>query len=89
MKEYTAKQPVHGDVCLHCAHMFENPKKTHHWWKFQGESYFRRPDGTVGTASWVVACSDCYNNCDGDVSKIELTGDSVWQGNDPVIKRKN
>lgn len=83
--KYTAKQPAHGDICLHCDHV-KNSKKSH-WWKFPGEVYFKRPDGTVGTALWVVACKDCYNNCDGDASKIELTVDSAWQGNDPIIKQ--
>ena len=82
MKEFTKEQPMDGDNVLSCGHL---DAKIQHWWKFSHESYFRRPDGTVGTASWLVACEDCRNACGGDPTKIEVRTDAVWKGNEPAI----
>lgn len=83
MKKFTKEQPIDGEIILHCAHM-NNANKVH-WWKFPTEVYFRRPDQTVGTAIWMAVCDKCQKKCAGDPSKIEIAGDLVWDGNDPVI----
>jgi hypothetical protein len=80
-KEYTKEQPIDGETILMCGHT----TKTMHWWKMPHESYFRRPDGTTGTACWIVACDDCQKACGGNGLKIKVTKDGVWNGNEPEI----
>ncbi len=73
---------MNGETVMHCGHLDGYPM---HWWKFEHEVYFRRPDKTVGTTIWLVACDCCHNNCGGDASKIQVRGDAVWNGDEPAI----
>lgn len=84
--EFTSEQPIDGETILHCRHI-EKAKKMH-WWKFAHEIYFRRPDGTVGTACWIASCHKCFVRSGGNGSKIDICGDSMWTGDDPVVKRR-
>ena len=83
--EFTPEQPIDGDTVLHCGHL-EKAKRLH-WWKFQHEIYFRRPDDTVGTACWIASCEKCFRKSGGNGTQIEIRGDSVWNGDDPVVER--
>jgi hypothetical protein len=85
MKEFTQEQPVDGETILHCGHIDND--QTFHWWKFKHEIYFRRPDETVGTAAWICLCSDCHRKSKGDISKVEIKGDGIWNGNEPIITK--
>lgn len=86
MKEYTSKQPMNGETVMHCGHIDQGHK--FHWHKFHNEVYFRRPDGSVGTSIWIVACDDCHNAAGGDGLKIDILGDSVWVGDEPIIEER-
>ena len=84
--EYAQHQPIDGEIILHCGHV-ENKKL--HWWKFPHEVYFRRPNGTVGTACWIAACPKCYRKANGLGQNVEVLGDAIWSGNEPAIRRHN
>lgn len=84
MKEYTKDQPVDGETILSCGHEQYGP---YHFWKVPHEFYFRRPDGSVGTACWIMACNDCKEKCCGNASKIEIKEDFIWKGKEPAIWR--
>lgn len=83
--DYAAEQPIDGETILHCGHVED---KKLHWWKFAHEVYFRRPDGTVGTACWIVACSKCYRKARGDGQNVQIRGDALWTGDEPTIKKR-
>jgi hypothetical protein len=78
------KQPRDGDAVLHCGHL---DAQEHHFFRIpEGYSItFRRPDGTDGEAERIVACRTCFDKADGVPSAIEIRGDGVWKGNDPIL----
>lgn len=87
MKEFTETQPKHGDVILHCGHL---DVTNHHFWKIPehiGFLQFRRPDGSMGKAQWVVGCELCFQASGGDPQKMEIRGDDIWVGDEPAVKR--
>jgi hypothetical protein len=58
---------------LHCGHLDATP--THHFFKLpQGVLKFRRPDGTMGEATWIVCCDICYQKAGGDPHKVDIRG---------------
>lgn len=67
-------QPKNGDVVLHCGHL--NPNKPTHLWHVNVA--FERPNGSSGSASWVVACNDCTERAGYDVTKVAVCGDVTW-----------
>ncbi len=86
MKNFTKIQPKHGDSMIHCGHL---DAKNHHFFQVQpGPLMFRRPDGTMGSAKWVVACEACFQKAGGDAQKVEIRGDGTWQGNEPAVTKK-
>lgn len=82
-KGFTADQPKHGETIIHCGHM---EVKTHHFYRIQVGGKFQRPDGTFGQATWQLACDNCQTLARGDVRKLPVRGDGIWQGDDPIIK---
>lgn len=83
-EEQASLQPQHGDVVLHCGHM--RGAAPREWWTYPEPQPFQRPDGTQGTAKWLVACMDCYARADGNPRAIVVRGDGVWQGDEPGIR---
>lgn len=83
--EYAEEQPIDGETILHCGHI---EGKRLHWWKFAHEVYFRRPDGTVGTACWIAACPKCHRKSGGNGQNVEVRGDAIWTGDDPAIRKR-
>lgn len=83
MSEFAEHQPKDGDVVLNCGH--KNPHV--HCWMVPGEAglKFRRPDNTMGVAKWIVACNDCFQKAGGDVKKIAISSDAIWQGDEPIF----
>lgn len=81
---YTAEQPKHGDVVLHCGHI-DAPRM--HFGRAPGGLGFLRPDGTDGFSEWVCVCQECFDAADGKIDGVPIRGDGVWQGNEPAVYR--
>lgn len=81
---YTKDQPQHNDVVIHCGHL--GARKTH-FWKCERGLEFSRPDGTRGTAQWIVCCDRCFKKAHGDPEKVLIRGDAQWIGDEPIIRK--
>lgn len=79
-ENFAETQPKDGDTVLHCGHIDCPP---HHFW--QCDITFRRPDGTMGHATWIVACGPCFQKANGEGDKIAVRGDAKWRGNGPIV----
>jgi hypothetical protein len=72
-----------GQLALSCAHAIEESESgtiVHghlHWWGLGG-TRFSRPDGSFGSADWLVACDKCFVKAKGDPRKIPVAGDLVF-----------
>jgi hypothetical protein len=78
---YAEDQPRDGDRVLHCGHILR--ARPWHWFKFEEPVSFRRPDGTTGSAAWIVACDACFREHGADV---RARGDGLWTGDEPTIE---
>lgn len=87
MGKWHERQPADGDTALHCGHL-ESAEL--HWWYYEPAAMsFRRPDGSEGEAQWLVVCENCYQAAGGDAAKVQVVGDAVWEGNEPIIPASN
>ena len=77
-------QPKDGDRVLHCGH---TDAPHWHWWNLPNGMGFRRPDGTEGSADWIVSCESCAQAAKFDTHQIRIRGDAKWLGNAPVIPK--
>ena len=82
MGQWAAIQPKDGDCILHCGHP---DIRSVVFFQCQPPLGFQRPDGTVGKATWLVACGPCLNDAGGEIMRVKFRGDGEWKGNEPVI----
>ena len=81
-KQYAKRQSQEGDVVVHCGHITEDTDI--HFW-YCDDLPFRRPDGTWGSAKWILGCDRCAKAARGNPRGILIRGDSVWKGNEPSV----
>lgn len=87
MSKFAKQQPKDGETILHCGHLETKP---HHFFAFSDGKetagfHFHRPDGTTGTATWMVLCSRCFVT-HADRPEECMRGDATWIGDEPEIK---
>jgi hypothetical protein len=80
-------QPRDGETVLHCGHLDSVP---HHFFAMSDGNNvaginFTRPDGTAGTATWMVLCSSCFSSHANEPERC-MRADAVWRGHEPAIK---
>lgn len=81
-KVFAKMQPKKGDCILHCGHVL-NPNTQHcHFFRVADNMQFKRPDGSMGHAKWLVCCDECF---DAKGPKFDVRGDAVWPDDDPII----
>jgi len=83
-EEFTEIQPRDGDIVLICKHGRDHAR---HFWSLPDDVEVERPDGSVVNPQWIVACESCFLLHCGDPLGIPITGDAVWKGDEPEIKR--
>lgn len=83
---FTEQQPTEGDCVLHCEHVKEVAGLAAHFFSLGAGQPFMRPDGSKGSAQWIVICDHCYVLFPKSPMDA-VSGDSLWVGNDPVIKK--
>ena len=81
LKNFTKMQPKHGDGILHCGHIEEGK---HHFTLSRPAMTFRRPDGTMGEAEWIVECEACFSKR-GNTRNFIIRGDGTWKGDEPSV----
>lgn len=85
-RPFTVGQPKDGDLVLHCGHLGQSyPGERWHWFEYDPPTKFKRPDGTKGEASWLVACNACFER---HGEKVPVRGDGRWKGDEPVIRER-
>lgn len=77
------EQPKDGELIVHCGHL---RAKTHHWWHPPEPVPMSRPDGSKVKVNWLMACEPCFIAAEGELLKINFTGEVEWCGNAPLIK---
>lgn len=78
-------QPKPGEILLGCVHR-PNPYKSH-LFKIDGDAIrFQRPDGSTGSATWLVLCAECF--VAGDPLKAPIGCDYTWEDGDTDIHYK-
>lgn len=89
MMKFSKHQPKDGETILHCGHL---EKKPHHFYaigdpekRIPQEMDFRRPDGSVGKAKWMVLCRDCFQIYSDNPAAC-MRADGEWIGDAPVVK---
>jgi hypothetical protein len=87
-RAWAEHQPRDGDILLACGHL-RSRETTWHWFGVKPPLSFVRPDGTSDKAKWIVACNACFDDAEGDVDRLEIKTDGVWQGDEPVIPAPN
>jgi hypothetical protein len=85
---FTDQQPKNGETILHCAHVLDAGEG--HWHFNAGYPRFRRPDGSIGEAKWIVICPTCQKRLYVESKKAIdfVAGDVVWSGDAPIIHPK-
>jgi hypothetical protein len=85
--EFSKHQPRDGETVLHCGHLESIP---HHFFALSDGAliagiHFRRPNGSEGTATWMVLCQPCFNAHAHEPEKC-MRADAEWIGDEPAVK---
>ncbi len=86
MTVWAKHQPKDGDRLLLCPHSDE---ATYHWFRCEDPMKISRSDGTEVVVHWIVACSGCFQEADGDPWDIAYDKDARWNGDVPIIPSPN
>ena len=81
--EYSKKQPKDGDRVVHCGHL--DAEELH--FIFMHGFKFRRANGSIESADWLVCCTPCFRAGNGNPTHIQIRGGGIWKGDDPIVEK--
>lgn len=81
-----------GDILLLCEHSWGlvKPHGTYgaHWWETRGAVTTKTPDGETVDVAFLICCTSCYLQADGDAERVTFKGLYEWDDGDRLIVKQ-